>query len=128
MHVTEYAIYNIVSAVMKGAIGVQSAICIVSTSKMWIKIWLKWSRFSHYSVKAYVLLIGTRLYKRNLWINWIMFPICCNAPCKAWEYSVMPHIRHVCVLLPLVMPHVRHVYVLVPLLMPLVRHAHLGST
>ena len=38
-----------------------------------------------------------------------MFPVCCNAPCKAQEYRVMPYVRHVCVLLPLVMLLVRHV-------------------
>ena len=57
-----------------------------------------------------------------------MFPVCCSAPCKAQEYGVMPHVRHLCALLPLVMPHVRHVCVLLPLEMPLVRHVHLGST
>ena len=53
-----------------------------------------------------------------------MFPVCCNAPCKAQEYGVMPHVRHLCavassnilqVYVLLVMPHVRHVCVLLPL-------------
>ena len=39
------------------------------------------------------------------------------------QYLVMPHVRHVCVLLHLVMPHVRHVGVLLPLISSHVRHA-----
>ena len=67
-----------------------------------------------------------------------MFSVCCNNPCKAQEYAVMLHIRHLYALLPLVIPHVRHVCVFLPfaipyirhvyVLLPLVRHAHLGST
>ena len=57
-----------------------------------------------------------------------MFPVCCNTLCKAREYGVMLHVRHLCVLLPFVMPHVRHVCVLVLFVMPFVRHACLGST
>ena len=38
----------------------------------------------------------------------------------------MPHIRHVCVLLPLVRPHVRHLCMLLSLAMPYIRHARLG--
>ena len=38
----------------------------------------------------------------------------------------MLHVKHVCVLLPLVRPYIRHVYVLLPLVMPHIRHAHLG--
>ena len=79
-------------------------------------------------MKAYVLLIGIRLYKHNLRISWIMLPVCCNAPCKAREYGAIPYEGHLCVLLPLVTPHVRHAYVLLPLVMPFVRLAHLGST
>ena len=70
-----------------------------------------------------------------------MFPVCCNAPCKAREYGVlppvrhlymllplvMPHVRHLCVLLPLVMLQIRYVFALLPLVMHLVSHAHLGS-
>ena len=69
-----------------------------------------------------------------------MFPIFYNAFCKAQDYGIMPFIRHLCVLLPLVIPHVRHVCVLlfvIPhvrhvcilllLLMPPVTHAHFGS-
>ena len=41
-------------------------------------------------------------------------------------YFLMPHVRHVYVLQPLVRPHVRHVYVLLPLVRPHVRHVCLG--
>ena len=41
-------------------------------------------------------------------------------------YLVVPHVRHVYVLQPLVRPHVRHVCVLLPLVRPHVRHAHFG--
>ena len=37
----------------------------------------------------------------------------------------MPHVRYVCVLLPLVTPYVRHLCVLLPLVIPHVRHARL---
>ena len=40
----------------------------------------------------------------------MMFPIFCNALCKARAYGVMPHVRHLYVLLPLVTPIVKHVY------------------
>ena len=42
------------------------------------------------------------------------------------QYLVMPHVKHVYVLLPLVKFHVRHVCVLLLLVMPHVKHAHLG--
>ena len=38
----------------------------------------------------------------------------------------MPHIRYLCMLLPLIRPSVRHLYVLLPFVMPHVRHMHLG--
>ena len=41
-------------------------------------------------------------------------------------YLVVPHVRHVYMLLPLVRPHIRYVCLLLPLVMPHVRHAHLG--
>ena len=42
------------------------------------------------------------------------------------RYLVMPHIRHVYVLLPLIRPHIKHVCVLLPLVRPNVKHARLG--
>ena len=44
-----------------------------------------------------------------------MFSIYCNTPSKVREFGVMPHVRHLYVLLRLVVPHVRHVCVLLPL-------------
>ena len=38
----------------------------------------------------------------------------------------MPHVKHVCILLPLVRPHVSYVYVLLPLIISHVRHTYLG--
>ena len=43
----------------------------------------------------------------------------------AW-YLVMPHVRHVYVLMPLVRLHIRHVCVILPLVMHHIRHACLG--
>ena len=63
-------------------------------------------------MKAHVLLIGICFFKQKLWKNWIVFAICCNTPCKAQEYVVIPHVKHLYVLLPLVMPHVDHMCVL----------------
>ena len=42
------------------------------------------------------------------------------------RYFIMPHVRHVYVLQPLVRPHIRHVCVLQPLVRPHVMHAHLS--
>ena len=42
------------------------------------------------------------------------------------QYLVMPHIRYVYKLLPIVRAHIKHVYVLLPRVMPHVRHARLG--
>ena len=42
------------------------------------------------------------------------------------RYFVMPHVRHVYVLQPLIRPHVRHLYVLQPLVRPHIMHTHLG--
>ena len=42
------------------------------------------------------------------------------------RYLVMPHVRHVYVLQPLVRLYVRYVCVLLPLVRPHVKHAHLG--
>ena len=42
------------------------------------------------------------------------------------QYLVMPHVRHVYMLLPLVRPHVRHVYVLLPFARPHIKYTHLG--
>ena len=42
------------------------------------------------------------------------------------QYLVMPHARHVCMLLPLLRPHVGHVYMLLPLVMPHVGYTHLS--
>ena len=41
-------------------------------------------------------------------------------------YLVMPHLRHICVLLPLVRLYIRYLYVLLLLVIPHVRHARLG--
>ena len=51
-----------------------------------------------------------------------MLFVYCNAPCKAWEYGVIPHVKHFYALLHLVMLYVKHVCVLLALLMPHVRH------
>ena len=41
-------------------------------------------------------------------------------------YLVMPHVRHVYVLQPLVRAHVKHMCVLLPFVRPHVRHVRLG--
>ena len=48
-------IYCIVNAVIKGTIKAQSAIYTVSTSKTYVRIWLKCSWALHGSIKAYIL-------------------------------------------------------------------------
>ena len=42
------------------------------------------------------------------------------------RYLVMPHVRHVYVLLLLIRPHIKHVYILLPLVRPHLKHARLG--
>ena len=54
-----------------------------------------------------------------------MYEGCVSYLVVVW-YLVMPHVRHVYVLLPLVRPYVRHVYMLLPFVRPYVRHAGLG--
>ena len=41
-------------------------------------------------------------------------------------YRLMPYVRYVYVLQPLVRPYARHVCVLLPLVRPHIRHVHLG--
>ena len=48
------------------------------------------------------------------------------SPSVIVQYLVMPHVRHVYMLLPLIRPHIRHVCMLLPCIRPYVRHAHLG--